>query len=133
MIPDFDDRGYLPPGIHKATIDEIQKRFGWQSELRRVQMESLRWLLELIEGKDVKRFVINGSFTTDEVEPNDVDCILMIEDEVPLGESTMKEIRAGLPFLEVQVVAQELFDYLTTVFFSTDRDRLPKGLIEVIV
>ena len=23
MIPDFDEHGYLPPGIHLATIDEV--------------------------------------------------------------------------------------------------------------
>jgi hypothetical protein len=38
MIPEFDERGYLPPGLHRATLEEIQQRFGRQSELRRVQM-----------------------------------------------------------------------------------------------
>ena len=47
MIPDFDERGYLPPGIHLASLDEIDARFGRQSEVRRVQMESLRWLVAL--------------------------------------------------------------------------------------
>jgi hypothetical protein len=46
VIPDFDQDGYLPPGVHPATIDEIAERFGWQSEPRQVQMESLDWLLE---------------------------------------------------------------------------------------
>jgi hypothetical protein len=27
MIPDFDDQGYLPPGIHGATLDEIAEAF----------------------------------------------------------------------------------------------------------
>lgn len=42
MIPPFDEHGYLPPGIHPATLDEIEARFGLEPELRRVQMESLR-------------------------------------------------------------------------------------------
>jgi hypothetical protein len=29
VIPDFDQDGYLPPGVHPATIDEIAERFGW--------------------------------------------------------------------------------------------------------
>lgn len=41
MIPAFDEFGYLPPGIHPATLDEIDARFGGLSELRRVQMKSL--------------------------------------------------------------------------------------------
>jgi hypothetical protein len=44
MIPDCNDDGYLPPGIHPATLDQIAARFGQESELRQAQMESLRWL-----------------------------------------------------------------------------------------
>lgn len=47
MIPACNDEGYLPPGIHPATLEEIAARFGQESELRRVQTESLRWLVEL--------------------------------------------------------------------------------------
>jgi hypothetical protein len=43
MIPDFDDNGYLPAGIHAADLGEIAARFGHKPELRRVQMESLHW------------------------------------------------------------------------------------------
>jgi hypothetical protein len=47
MIPPFNEFGYLPPGIHPATMDEIDARFGQLFELRRVQMESVRWMIEL--------------------------------------------------------------------------------------
>ena len=47
MIPPFEDSGYLPPGIHRATLAEIEKRFGQSSELRRVQMDSIRWMVDL--------------------------------------------------------------------------------------
>jgi len=47
MIPALNDDGYLPSGIHVATPSEIAARFGQESELRRVQMESLPWLVEL--------------------------------------------------------------------------------------
>ncbi len=48
MIPSFDDFGCLPPGVHPATLAEIEERFGRQSEVRRVQMESVRWMVEVI-------------------------------------------------------------------------------------
>ena len=32
MIPPFNKNGYLPPGIHKASLDEIAERFGWHVE-----------------------------------------------------------------------------------------------------
>ena len=49
MIPQFNDDGYLPAGIHPATLDEVAERFGTESEIRRVQMESLRWLVEIAQ------------------------------------------------------------------------------------
>jgi hypothetical protein len=57
MIPEFDDHGYLPPGIHPATIEEVEQRFGRQSELRRVEMESIIWLIDLIRGIKFKRLI----------------------------------------------------------------------------
>lgn len=28
MIPEVDDNGNLPPGIHRATLAEVEERFG---------------------------------------------------------------------------------------------------------
>jgi hypothetical protein len=78
LIPPFDERGYLPPGIHSATLDEIETRFGRESELRRVQFESLCWLVDLARRAGMARLVVNGSFVTDAYEPNDVDCVLLM-------------------------------------------------------
>lgn len=46
MIPPHNESGFLPPGVHPATLAEVEVRFGRQSELRRVQMESVRWMVE---------------------------------------------------------------------------------------
>lgn len=53
-------------------------RDGCESELRRVQLESLRWLVDLARRAGVARLIINGSFVTEVFEPNDVDCALLI-------------------------------------------------------
>jgi hypothetical protein len=78
MIPDYNDNGYLPPGIHRATVEEMATRFGQESEVRQAQMESLRWLIDLARKAGVQRIVVNGSFVTEKLEPNDVDCVLLI-------------------------------------------------------
>jgi hypothetical protein len=101
MIPDFEDNGYLPPGIHRATLDEIEARFGSESELRRVQLESLRWLIELARRAGVERLVLNGSFVTDIIEPNDVDCVTLIGPDFPADPQAAKELMDGLPFLDL--------------------------------
>jgi hypothetical protein len=133
MIPEFDARGYLPPGIHRATLEEIAQHFGRQSELRRVQMESLHWLVDMIRGTKIKRLIINGSYTTEEFEPNDVDCVLLVADDVSLDDDFTQKLLDGLPFLDIQIVKQNRFDYLVEKFFATDRRRTPKGMIEVIL
>lgn len=133
MIPPLDNQGYLPPGIHPATVAEIEARFGRESELRRVQMESLGWLIELAQRAGVRRIVVNGSFVTDKLEPNDIDCVLLVMAGFPVDESAAMELLGGLPFISMELVDQEAFDHFTQKTFATDRDLVPKGMIEVIL
>ena len=133
MIPLFDESGCLPPGVHPATLEEIDARFGQLSELRRVQMESVRWMLELARRAGVERIVLNGSFVTDIMEPNDVDCVLLFQPTRPRDRLSVRQLRGGLPFLEIKLVAQEEFDGYVQVTFATDRMGTPKGMIEVIL
>ena len=132
MIPPFDDDGYLPPGIHPATLDEIEARFGRESELRQVQMESLRWLVDLARRAGVQRIVINGSFATTLPEPNDVDCALLIVRGFPQDPAAEEELIEGLPFLDINLVRQDGWDELVGIIFATDRRLNPKGMIEVV-
>ncbi len=131
MIPPFDDSGFLPPGVYPATLDEIEARFGRQSELRRVQIESVRWMVDLGVRAGVQRIVLNGSFVTDIIEPNDVDCVLLAAD--PTKDLTAEdELLKGLPFLQVALVGIEDFNELVNVTFASDRFGVSKGVIEVV-
>jgi hypothetical protein len=132
MIPPFNELGNLPPGIHPATLDEIAARFGESSEIRQVQMESLRWMVELAVQVGVLRIVLNGSFVTDIMEPNDVDCALLVGPSLPEDYLLGNPFASGFPFLEIAIVPQAAFDRLVNRFFATDRLNRPKGMIEVI-
>jgi hypothetical protein len=133
MIPPFNETGVLPPGLHPATVSEIDARFGQQSELRRVQMESVRWMVDLAVRAGAERIVLNGSFVTDIIEPNDVDCALLFLPTRPRNVEAVEELRDGLPFLEMKLVEQEEFDEYVNDTFASDRDGAPKGMIEVIL
>jgi hypothetical protein len=133
MIPDFDDNGYLPAGIHPASLEEIEARFGHEPELRRVQMDSLRWLVDLAKRVGVRRIVVNGSFVTDKWEPSDVDCVLLREETFPRDEAADAELWAGLPFIQLAVVGQIEFDLYVGAVYATDRRGTTKGMIEVIL
>lgn len=129
MVPPFDDNGYLPPGIHSATLDEIAEGFGSGSEIRRVQMESIRWLVDMAARAGVTRIDLNGSFATDQEEPNDVDCVLLVAPDSLLDEVALLELHGGVPFLELQIVDETEFQTIAQ-YFGTDRNRVAKGMLE---
>jgi len=132
MIPPFNDDGYLPPGIHPASLEEVAARFGSESELRRVQMESLKWLLGLARRAGVRRVVVDGSFVTDKLEPNDVDCVLLLGDDFPRDLEAEAELLTGLPFINMELVDLAAFLHLTERTYATDRNLTPKGMVEII-
>jgi len=133
MIPGFEENGYLPPGIHRATIEEIADRFGRDSLVRKAQVESLYWLIDLARRAGVRRLVINGSFVTETLEPNDVDCVLLVELGFPCDARAGEELVQGLPFMEIKLVTQPDFDIFVHNIFATDRYMTPKGTVEVIL
>jgi hypothetical protein len=133
MIPAFSDFGYLPPGAHQATLEDIAGRFGREPELRRLQMESLHWLIDLARRAGVKRIIVNGSFVSDAYEPNDVDCVLLIGPNYPTDASADAELQQGLPFIHAETLDQETFDYYVHTIFASDRRGTPKGMIEVLL
>jgi hypothetical protein len=86
MIPKFNQKGNLPPGIHKATLAEVQKRFGW-TPYRRELLKGLRRVLRQLVQAGCVCFYLDGSFVTSKVIPGDYDGIWVCDgvelDKVP--------------------------------------------------
>jgi len=81
----------------------------------------------------VQRIILNGSFVTDIMEPNDVDCVLLIGPETPKDPAAEEELTQGLPFLDISLVGPKDFDYFVQRFFALDRAERSKGMIEVVL
>ena len=96
-------------------------------------MESLRWLVQLAQRIGAQRLIINGSFVSDILEPNDVDCVLLIGPESAKDKVAEAELLAGLPFLDVELVRRRAFKVYVEKIFATDRHWNPKGMVEVIL
>ena len=133
MLPEFNEHGNLPPGIYRASLSEIEERFGCETEVRRVQTESLRWLVDLARRAGVQRIVIDGSFVSTTPEPNDVDCVLLTPEAFPLDPEAVEAILGGLPFLDILLVDQEDFDYFVQRVFAEDKRLRARGMIEVVL
>ena len=81
-IPAFAESGDLPTGIHKATLEEVEVRFGKQPPARKQTVERLRRVYGLASSTGhLARFVIFGSFVTAKPEPNDVDIVLLMDND----------------------------------------------------
>ena len=120
MIPPTGANGYLPPGIHPATMEEIIDRFGHGSDQREAQAQSL----------GITRILINGSFVTDYAEPNDVDVVVLVPADYDESSPGAERLLDGLPFLEIKAANQADYGWFVTLF-STDRDMMKKGVVEV--
>jgi hypothetical protein len=96
-------------------------------------MESVRWMVELALRAGAERIVLNGSFVTDIMEPNDVDCVLLLRPAGRKGPAAIRELRDGLPFLDIAIVRAKRFDEYVTQLFATDRRGVPKGMVEVVI
>lgn len=79
-IPQFDERGLLPAGVHTCTLDELK---AWAASVPNAERRLM--LVEKFENflNEVIRpiaagwpLVIDGSFATDKPFPNDIDFAL---------------------------------------------------------
>jgi hypothetical protein len=156
-IPNLNEEGLLPVGIHDCTFPELEAAFGpnqWvqdpQSESRHQvlcpQRSSLCARLQAYElrraGIDAE-VLVDGSFVTAKPDPNDIDLIVVLPADHDFSHSlspreynllSKRRLRAsGYPF-DVLVVAQGGTAYETALhLFQQVRGRadLTKGLLRV--
>jgi predicted nucleotidyltransferase len=137
MIPQFNKLGYLSKGIHKVSLNDIKKRFGSGNSWRKYLFKKLESFVELLSRnkENVERLLVNGSFVTDKETPNDIDCILVVKNSFDFRSKDAKKlINAKKQFnIHLQTFTEddkgEFKGFLD--LFSHDRDRNPKGLLEV--
>ena len=90
-LPDFDNNGDLPPGVHRAAWTDVMARFGEGSGQREVCTRRLAHLHERARRTGcLQRFIIFGSYVTAKTNPNDVDVILIMDDAFRLENCPME-------------------------------------------
>lgn len=76
MIPDFVDTGgpwrVLPPGIHDATLDEIETRFA-TSDRRKLLFSGFMDGVVGLRKAGCRTILLDGSFVTEKPLPGDFD------------------------------------------------------------
>jgi hypothetical protein len=142
VIPKFTADGLLPRGIHPATLEEVQERFGG-NERRDKLLTGLFEALRLLRAAGCRRVYINGSFVTSKEQPNDIDACWDIEGvdvdaldpvffEFDDGRAAQKA-RFGAEFFPAQV-PEGLTGRVFLDFFQVDKQTgEPKGIVELIL
>jgi hypothetical protein len=143
MLQPITATGELPPGIHPAGWDEIEKRFGRGSEARVRAFGKLRLLHELaIRTGHLTRFLVFGSFVSGVPEPRDVDVVLVMTEDFRL-ENAPRESRTlfSHPDAEARFGASVFWvrqgmlpedgmrEFMET--WQTKRDGTLRGMLEV--
>src|ERR1700730_4260993 len=134
MLPPFDDFGNLPPGMHSCSMAELIARFGSGSEEREAEISELVQFIETARTAGVRRLLVNGSFVTGKLAPNDVDVVFLPGPDYPRTEPRLDDEELVWPFLQIIVAADDAdFEAWAIRQFATDRKKRPKGVVEVVL
>ncbi|HTU22078.1 MAG TPA: hypothetical protein VMG10_28825 [Gemmataceae bacterium] len=132
MLPPFDDVGNLPPGIHPCSVAELVERFGSGSEEREAEISELVQLIEAAKRAGARRLLVNGSFVTGKLAPNDVDVVILPGPDYPRQCLPLESDELVWPFLQIIVAVDDAdLELWATRHFATDRHKRPKGVVEV--
>ena len=148
-IPDLETNGELPVGIHTATVQEVEDRFGKHSNRRKLLMAGLKKAVEQFRQVGVKKIFVDGSFTTDKESPNDIDgCWAssgVNEDKLYLLDEGFWKFDSGAEFQKCRENIKEKYglDFFIAEhiegstnkpfpeFFQTNREGEEKGIIQI--
>jgi hypothetical protein len=136
MIPIFNSRGSLPPGVHETSMAEIEDRLAF-NEHRKRMVQGLKQVVKNLGAAGVNRVWVDGSFVTNKPEPGDIDGCWDpagvdpdLLDPVLLdfeqGRAAMKE-KYGVDFFPNVVEASS--GKIFYRFFQYDRDRVQRGIL----
>ena len=134
MLPPFDDFGNLPPGIHSCSVPDLIARFGSGSEERETEISELLLFINAAKAAGVRRLLVNGSFVTGKLAPNDEDVVFLPGPGYPGTGSRLDNEELVWPFLQIIAAADDAdFEAWATRQFATDRKKRPKGVVEVVL
>lgn len=138
MLPPFDSRGLLPPGVHWASWTEIEVRLGTTSHRRRLLAGFLAGVIHL-RSAGCKVAYLDGSFVTRKRRPGDFDACWDV-DGVDLDQvhpvllefagrrATQKELFGG-EFLPAQVPDSAIGKTFLALFQIDRKTGAAKGIV----
>jgi hypothetical protein len=126
FIPEFNELGYLPPGVYYSSWQEFLSRFAINPH-RLHFVTGLAAALRKLGKAGCNRVIIGGSFVTDKECPNDFDGCY---EDFSLDPNILDPLFVEDVDQQQTVFGGRLFDIPSYEgFFQTDRAGRPKGVI----
>lgn len=143
-LPEFNEAGELPLGVHQASLAEVLERFGQGSLQRQLVSARLTRIYELVrETGKLLRFVIFGSYVTDKLAPNDVDIILVMSDDLteadydpevlPIFDHLRIQRQLGASVFAIRpgfIIGVTIDEFVAQ--WSIKRDKSHRGIVEIV-
>jgi Family of unknown function (DUF6932) len=142
-LPNFDADGFLPTGIHAASLAEVGDRFGQGAPLRRREFDLLRRVVAAaLECATIKRVLLWGSFVIGRPAPQDLDYSVVVALDHPrtaIGGAHRRFLvpsearqRYGVDTGYLLIADYPLEIYVERVeFLCHTKSRRPCGIVEV--
>jgi hypothetical protein len=77
-LPALDQRGFLPEGLHIASLEEVKERFGVGTNQRRLLARKLSSLSKRAYKMGAESLILGGSFISSDPNPRDLDVLIVI-------------------------------------------------------
>jgi hypothetical protein len=133
-LPVLRADGTLPPGIHRATLDEVFAAFPAVTPRRQALNDALGQCVATVKRRGLADDMgLDGSYTTSNPTPSDVDLVALTPGVYQLaGERRYAAEGIDVNLLDIQFAhdAPAFQGWLT--FFSTARNGMTKGVIALI-
>ncbi len=142
-LPPFTECGDLRLGVHPASLREVLNRFGVGAGKRKAVGLRLERIYHLAQATGhLARFVVFGSFITNEPEPNDVDVFLLMEDSFDASQvsgevqllfdhaAAQAHFGASVFWLRRQAAWES--EQKTIEYWQVKRGNALRGIIEII-
>ena len=143
-LPAFNENGDLPEGIHPASLAEVVSRFGAGTPQRMEVTERLKRICQMAAATgELDRFIVFGSFVSDEDNPNDVDVILVMRNDFrpencPSESSVLfdharadDELSASIFWVRPDMLLGEPLEQFLA-FWQTKRAGGQRGIVEIV-
>jgi hypothetical protein len=142
MLPQFNEHGLLPIGIYRATLAEFEERFVksvWTAQRHRVFQQLRELVKEAAASGIVKRVLIGGSLVTTKPQPNDFDCLVVLDRSVTGRElrpfeyrlASRRAARRAFKGDAIPVIAASASYRSMVRYFQHTREGRRAGLVEI--